>query len=138
VGGGKVAGILLETTGVANDRVVIGVGLNVGAPPEMDDPLSAKVCSLHEATGRITARYDHLYSIVRQIIDAVQAIDSVVPEFRRRCLLSGRPIRYSEGSVQRQGRCVGIDPQGALIVESEQTNHKLRSGEVHLIRQGRD
>ena len=137
-GGGKVAGILLETTGVANDRVVVGVGLNVGAPPEMDESgLAAKVCSLHEATGRITGRYDHLYSIVQQIMNAIQSIDSVIPEFKRRCLLTGKSIRYSEGGIQREGRCLGIDQEGALIVESETATQQLRSGEVHLIRHGR-
>jgi BirA family biotin operon repressor/biotin-[acetyl-CoA-carboxylase] ligase len=137
--GGKVAGILLETTGVANDRVVIGVGLNVGAPPEIESSSSsATVCSLHEATGRITGRYDHLYSLVQHLMNTVQEIDRVVPEFKSRCLLAGKTIRYLEGGVQREGRCLGIDDRGALIVESENETQILRSGEVHLIRHGRN
>lgn len=139
-GGGKVAGILLETAGSVGNRVIAGIGLNVGAPPELSAELSdslqaAPVCSLNQATGRNLKRYDCFVSLVRHLVTTLRAGDDVADEFRSRCMLSGEMIRFQERSVDREGLCMGIDDHGELIVQLETETRTLRSGEVQMIRQ---
>jgi BirA family biotin operon repressor/biotin-[acetyl-CoA-carboxylase] ligase len=136
VGGGKVAGILLETAGSVGNSVIAGIGLNVGAPPELSDSLqAAPACSLNQATGRNLKRYDCFVSLVQHLVTTLRAGDDVADEFRSRCMLSGEMIRFQEGSVDREGLCMGIDDHGELIVQLETETRTLRSGEVQMIRQ---
>ncbi len=137
-GGGKVAGVLLETSATISDRVVIGVGLNVGAPPGIHDAVTAApVRSLIETTGRNLGRYDCFASLVTQMMHAIADPD-ITGDFRSRCLLTGETIGFQEGAHQRRGLCRGIDDQGELIVQLENETRTIRSGEVQLIRPRRN
>ena len=136
VGGGKVAGILLETARSIDRNLIVGVGFNVGSPPEIDDSSqAAHVCSLNQATGRSLNRYDCFAALVKNLLSTLQETNMVVSEFKDRCMLSGQQIRFQERGVDRQGRCLGIDEQGELIVELETETKTLRSGEVQMVRQ---
>lgn len=136
VGGGKVAGILLETAGSIDRNVIVGIGINVGAPPEIEDSSqAAPVCSLNQATGRSLNRYDCFASLVQNLLSTLQETSMVVSEFKDRCMLSGQPIRFQERGVEREGLCLGIDEHGELIVEIESETKTLRSGEVEMVRQ---
>ena len=138
IGGGKVAGVLLETSANISDRVVIGVGLNVGAPPPINgSTTAAPVRSLIETTGRKLGRYDCFESIVTQIMAAIAEPD-ITSDFRSRCLLTGLTIGFQEGVHQREGLCHGIDDSGELIVQLEHETRTIRSGEVQLIRPRRN
>ena len=135
IGGGKVAGVLLETSANISNRVVIGVGLNIGAPPKINDSaMAAPVCSLVEATGRSMGRYDCFASVVSQMMTTLLDPDDITADFQSRCALTGEMIQFLEGSHPREGLCLGIDDQGELIVKLENETKTLRSGEVQLIR----
>ena len=135
VSGGKVAGVLLETHGTIENRIVIGIGLNVGAPPTVDNAtLPAPICSLTDATGRILNRYDCLASLVYQVLAATQELDEVVDEYRSRCMLTGQTIRFQRDGTDQMGQCLGVDSAGELIVQIHNETTQLRSGEVQMIR----
>ncbi len=104
IGGGKVAGILMEAsrtnvqdfqetgrtnvqdfqeTGRTNvqdfqengqTNVVIGVGVNVGEAPEVAMPGSPPARSIAEVTGRATDRYELLEPLVTEIIAALDCL----------------------------------------------------------------
>lgn len=136
VGGGKVAGILLETAGAPGRRVIVGVGFNVGSPPELKNSLHvAPVCSLNQATGRSLTRYDCFASLVQHVMASLNQTEDVVKEFRRRCMLTNHSIQFLHHGVEQQGLCLGIDDQGELIVDLETETVTVRSGEVQLVRQ---
>ncbi|MFK8114181.1 MAG: biotin--[acetyl-CoA-carboxylase] ligase [Rubripirellula sp.] len=135
-GGGKVAGILLETSPSAAKLVVVGVGVNISAAPDLSAEANPNpVCSLTQASGRLMARYDLLPTMVREILAAVSSSSQeVIDEFRRRCLLSGQTIQYQLGEATSEAKCLGISDAGELIVESDQGQRVLRSGEASLVR----
>jgi BirA family biotin operon repressor/biotin-[acetyl-CoA-carboxylase] ligase len=139
VDGGKVAGILLETSPSAIPEVVIGVGLNVGSRPDLgDDPNSQSVRSLQDTLQRTIHRYDLLAPVVTGIVETLTEIvanpNVVVDEFRQRCYLTGQTIRFQKGTASSQGKCVGINDEGELIVETEAGQTTLQSGEANLVR----
>jgi len=139
VGGGKVAGILLETVAGAADSVVVGVGVNVGSRPDLgDDPRAAETGDLSSAAGRSVHRYDLLPGMIEQMVRTIAEIDrnvdDLVAEFRSRCLLTGQTVTFQRGTVSCRGRCHGIGSRGELIVETAVGRESLTSGEAQLVR----
>ncbi|MGV3486148.1 MAG: biotin--[acetyl-CoA-carboxylase] ligase [Planctomycetaceae bacterium] len=137
--GGKVAGILIETSSAKRQALVIGVGLNVatdfGAEPSLSNAATTSICAL---TQRYPHRYQWLGECVQQVMTAVdeaaQQPQRIVQEHRQRCLLSNLPIRYLVGDQWQYGVCQGIDDRGALQVMVDHTLRRLTSGEVQQCR----
>jgi BirA family biotin operon repressor/biotin-[acetyl-CoA-carboxylase] ligase len=135
----KVAGILVEATPSNADAVVIGVGLNVatdfGQQGIMSDVAPVSICEL---TQRYPHRYQWLQECVGQVLDAIEESiefpQGIIQEHRRRCLLTGKPIRYMANGQWLTGQCEGIDDSGALVVRVGQELQRLRSGEVQQCR----
>ena len=139
LGGAKVAGILVEATQNATDARVIGVGINVGSSPDLRESSAAQpVTSLAAATGRPLSRYAFLDPVVRSVMESIADLaenaDSILHDFRRRCLLTDQSIRLSIGAKELAGSCRGVTDEGELILESESGQHTIRSGEASLIR----
>jgi BirA family biotin operon repressor/biotin-[acetyl-CoA-carboxylase] ligase len=137
IGGGKVAGILLETTQKAPEHVVIGVGMNVADAPDLGEE-AGSVRSVAQVVGRQVKRYELLYGVVLNIIRAIAEVDDfandLVAEFRSRCLLTGGLVRFRHGGHPCEGRCIGVSEDGELLVDTESGLQRLQSGEAHLVR----
>ncbi len=139
LGGGKVAGILLETNQNAADRIVIGVGVNVTESPDLgDDPTASDVQSVAQSVGRRVDRYELLEPIVTNIRQAIGLLDEnadeVVGEFRSKCLLTGQTVSFRDREGDNEGDCRGVTDDGELIVETAMGRRLLQSGEARLVR----
>lgn len=139
LGGGKVAGVLLETNQSVSDRIVIGVGVNVGEAPDLgDDPAAKHVQSVAQAVGRHVERYDLLEPIVVNIQQAFRLLDEdadeLIAEFRSKCLLTGQTVTFQERHNDNVGACRGVSDDGELIVETATGQRRLQSGEARLVR----
>ena len=139
VSGGKVAGILMETIQNAPRHVVVGVGVNINESPDLsDEPNANATRCLAETVGRQLDRYVLLGPIVTSILAAIaeldESADDIVGEFRTRCLLTGQPITFQDGSDRRHGMCQGITDEGELIVQTDRGVRRLHSGEARLVR----
>jgi BirA family biotin operon repressor/biotin-[acetyl-CoA-carboxylase] ligase len=139
VGGGKVAGVLVESVANRPDRVVIGIGLNVSTRlSAFADNLHAPARSLSDVGQYVKERYLWLPEVVRQVIAALRQLQAqpheLLEELRERCLLTGSPIRFRRGSGEAEGECVGIDEDGGLMVLVPDGLEILHSGEVWQVR----
>lgn len=139
ISGGKVAGILLETTPNASGRVVIGIGINVGPSPDLSlDPTAGSVRSIAEVIGRRVHRYELLVPILGNVVAAIadldRGADELLEEFRGRCLLTGHRVQFQQGVGTCQGDCQGVSDDGDLVVETDSGICRLQSGEAGLVR----
>lgn len=139
LGGGKVAGVLLETNQNTPDRIVIGVGVNVSASPDLgDDPAASQVQSVAQSVGRYVSRYELLEPIVANIQQAIELLDEhtdeLVGEFRSKCLLTGQTVSFQDRDGNNTGACRGVSDAGELIVETSTGQRLLQSGEARLVR----
>jgi BirA family biotin operon repressor/biotin-[acetyl-CoA-carboxylase] ligase len=125
VDGRKVAGILVEGR-PQEGWAVLGMGVNVTAfPPELADRATCIVDAGGQAT--VDATLDALLYALRARI--TQAADELLAAWRERDALAGRPIAWEpDGS----GTAVGVDDQGALLVDTPGGRVALDAGEVHL------
>jgi BirA family biotin operon repressor/biotin-[acetyl-CoA-carboxylase] ligase len=131
VAGSKAGGILAESR-LAEGRlehVVLGVGVNLGAPPP-DVPEAGAVDAGDE---------DLLAAFLRAFARGYRPAepgfaDAVVTTYRERCATLGRRVRATttDGTTVR-GEAVDVDGTGGLVVRTEEGLAVVRFGAVeHL------
>jgi BirA family biotin operon repressor/biotin-[acetyl-CoA-carboxylase] ligase len=122
--GRKVCGILIESPPRCNDRLVVGIGLNVNnsvasAPPD----LALRATSLRDCAA---VEFDLADVLVRVLGRIERALDEfrqggwtrVAARWRALCLLTGRCITIHCGTQSTTGTCLGIEDDGALLLQT--------------------
>ena len=143
--GGKVAGVLSESSWVGDclSALILGIGLNVApsAVPPDDWPGHGvrpfPATSLESELGESLSRLDLLHDILETILAWLPALES--PGFLRAWerALAFRDqmvwIDQSDRSEPLRGRLIGLGADGCLRLESE-TGEEIfvRTGDVHL------
>jgi len=144
VGRRKLAGILAEGVsgwrpeGAPSHRplkVVLGFGINVAAtafPPE----LASRVTSLQAELGRPIDRAKvcagALAALSRRYEDLVAGrFDAILSRWRARAPLSeGHRVRWRDGDRDRAGTTMGVDDDGALLVQAGDQVERIVAGIV--------
>lgn len=132
--GRKLAGILteIEQEGGRLRCAVIGLGLNVNTAFR-GTPLEASAVSLSEACGRslaVDAVRDAFLAHFEARYRRFRAGESPFPAWQQHLEPLGRRVRVrltdAEGDEGLVGYAIGVNPQGALLVQDE-------SGHIHTI-----
>lgn len=139
----KVAGVLIERVDppVSEPTIenkpflIIGVGLNVGSSPQLDE---SPTTSLVEATGRLISQGDVLSELIPGLIERLGELPhgtgDVLNAFRTRCVLTSRRVRCVVDGQPIEGICQGIADCGELLVQTPAGLRQCRSGEVTRVR----
>ena len=135
VEGRKLCGILVEAPQGGAAGVVIGVGLNVNnsfalAPSE----LQTTATSLSDCHGHALDREAVLSRSLSEILQAIGRLDEspelLQEEWASRCYLAGRIVHLETPRGRTIGLCLGIDSDGALLLQSENGPSRHTSGVV--------
>jgi BirA family biotin operon repressor/biotin-[acetyl-CoA-carboxylase] ligase len=131
VDGKKLAGILIDV--LPSGRHVVGIGLNVNNPlADAPDDVRARATSLCELADRPLDRtavlVDLLTNIRQTVREATHAPEALGERFAQLCQQIGRELTIEVGSKRTTGRCAGIAPDGALILETASGWQKFYSG----------
>jgi BirA family transcriptional regulator, biotin operon repressor / biotin---[acetyl-CoA-carboxylase] ligase len=141
-GGRKLCGVLAETTETERGRAcVLGVGINLTAgayPPE----LRAHATSVEEAAGTMPDREAVLAALLRALarryeqLHAPGGASRIVNDWAESSsYAAGRRVRVSLGDETFEGTTRGLEPDGALRVETNTGEIKtVRAGEVASLR----
>ena len=132
IGGAKLAGILLEGEGAA---VVVGIGVNLAAAPELKDRRTVALSAFGPAPDRDT----FATALARQFVIELErwrnfGIEPVV----RRWLAAGHPpgtaLQVGEpGTEPLAGTFAGLTADGALqLTLADGTTRTIHAGEVRL------
>jgi BirA family biotin operon repressor/biotin-[acetyl-CoA-carboxylase] ligase len=127
----KLAGLLVE---VNADTVVIGVGLNRRISPHMPQALREAAAALDgdlsifqtQAAVLTTLRH-HLQAFEQGYFAQQRA------RWMSLCGHMGQTITVRDSGVDRSGRCVGIDIDGALLLETPSGVQRVMSGDVGIL-----
>ena len=136
----KLGGILIETQmGAANPETparrwcVVGVGLNLRTP-QINTPGLAPV-GWSEVTGEAAPHgSDILQACMAALVPALRAFElhgfaPLAERFAQRDALKGQTVTLSDGRV---GTALGVDAQGALLVQTAQGLQAVHSAEVSV------
>jgi len=133
--GRKLAGILIETTEIADGSgrrcVIVGIGLNLRPPP--GDGLRTPPACLQDVDERLdgpAALLRYALPLVRTLLGfAESGFAPFQARFDRRDHLKGRAVTLSNGV---QGTARGVDDDGALRVQTAQGVQRITSAEVSV------
>lgn len=133
----KLAGILVEA--LPGNRLVIGIGLNANnrlasAPPEVRD-LAIALCDL---TGGLHDRTQLLIDLINQLRDELTTLaedpDAIGEQADELCLQRGDWLTIDTGQETVEGRCFGIEADGALLLETATGPRRFYAG---VLRRGK-
>lgn len=139
----KLGGILVELAGDAlgPSLAIIGVGLNVRLPAATRFAIDQPVTDLADVSlGRSVDRnvllaraLDELAKVLAEF--AERGFAPLRPAWQRRHALQRKPVRIAlpDGGSAR-GEVVGVDADGALVLDSNGRRFRFLSGEVSLVR----
>jgi BirA family biotin operon repressor/biotin-[acetyl-CoA-carboxylase] ligase len=137
----KIAGILLERPALHLNRLVVGIGVNVnnslqGAPATLQETSN----SFCDATGRHLSLPDLLITTLNSLVEQYAALAEgqlpLLDRWNAHCILRGQAVNVESGKRQMTGVCRGVDPEGALVVQTDAGLETFASGSVRKIRPG--
>ncbi len=133
---GKLGGILIETQGHAglSRQVVVGVGLNIEAPPTLPDPRNP-VAWMRQLDDAATAPAT-LTLAATALVGALKLFElrgfaAFARRFEARDLLRDRAVVTTRPDLA-EARAQGVDEDGALLLRDARGLHRLDSGEVSV------
>ncbi len=121
VGERKLAGVLVEV--LPDGRHIVGVGLNVNdraidAPAELRE----RVGTLRDLTGRLHELTPLLVDLLTRLESRLRELaaesSSLGSRFNELCLQRGRQLTLYIGDRTVTGQCVGIAPDGGLLLDT--------------------
>lgn len=140
LGEGKLAGILIETQGdvLSGASAVIGIGLNLSATPDLPRQAGVPVASLSDVVARLPERNGLLLAILAALDAALSRFDAegfapFAQDWMRLHAFQNREVAiHGAHGLVRLGRVLGVDPVGALLLETTEGVDIIHSGEVSL------
>jgi BirA family biotin operon repressor/biotin-[acetyl-CoA-carboxylase] ligase len=138
----KLCGILAETIETEMGRaVIVGIGINLddrAFPPELKETAT----SISTLTGRVPDTERLLQSLIRaierhyEILQSAKGEEEIVGEWSRRSSYAqGRRVSVSLDEESFEGRTSGLEPDGALRVETDQGDIRIiHAGDVTSLR----
>ena len=141
--GRKICGILTE--GVTDietgeiSSIICGIGINVRTtrfPGDVGDVASSLFPDGEKKGIRsrlVAEAYNELMEICNKLPD-----HSYMEEYRRRSIVLGKEIRYTDHGDWKNARVYGIDEDGGLMVDTEEGKRTLHSGEITIRVQKQD
>jgi BirA family transcriptional regulator, biotin operon repressor / biotin---[acetyl-CoA-carboxylase] ligase len=141
MGGKKVCGILVES-GVKGDKleyVVIGIGINVNITmDQFPAELQEKASTLKEIIGDDV----DLVELLRDLIYFLEIlygrfiegeIDHILEKWSERSSTLGKQVRIQTSGGSMEGKALGVDQTGALMLKIDGSLHRIDVGDVeHL------
>lgn len=136
----KLGGILTELGFSGDGNVswaVVGIGINCGhTPQDFPKDIRGIAASLSMAANRPIAPLEVaacLIPALEQMAENLWDAKAIMERYRKSCITLGQPIRLLRGDVQRTGKALQVEDDGALTVEfSDGCIETVASGEVSV------
>jgi BirA family biotin operon repressor/biotin-[acetyl-CoA-carboxylase] ligase len=132
----KLAGVLIE---LSSDRrgtqAIIGIGLNLEAPSG-DFPMP--VTGLNQASSLALDRHAVLAAILASLVGileklTVEGFFCLKSKWQHYHAWQGQMVQIlADGAAPQVGRCLGVDDDGALLLETGAGIERIHSGDVSL------
>lgn len=129
--GRKIGGILTQASSGPGGHLIVGIGLNVAQTQADLGELEATATSLALAGLRVD-RLAALAALARGVAAVFAGpAEAILDEWRARSTLLGRRVRISRvGEDAVRGLAAGLEPDGALRVETAYGPVRILTGEV--------
>lgn len=138
--GKKCVGILVECpSNTATLSLAIGIGMNVNnsftdAAPELRETATSLIDMLEEPCDRTEVMIECLRHIEQRIDDHVHRRETLIDQWRAYSFLTGQTVEVEAPGQVIGGTCIGIDEDGALLLEEDGRVQRCMAGHVRVAR----
>ncbi len=127
----KLAGVLVES--LPDGQLFIGLGVNTNNTLEdAPDALRCEVVTLRDLTGRPQPHGEFLFALITQLETAMEQLtqdeDDLTRRWNERCAHHNHRVTLQCIDQSVTGRCCGIAPSGALLLETGDGVKTFHSG----------
>jgi BirA family biotin operon repressor/biotin-[acetyl-CoA-carboxylase] ligase len=130
IGGKKVCGVLIETSG---ESAVIGIGVNVNGSLARQPELAVRATTLEDEAGHLLSREGLAAAILLALAKHYEAMrsqgdagrEAVRIAWRDRLITLGAEVRVDQGQTQMTGWAEDVAEDGALIVRRDDGSRAL-------------
>ncbi len=139
--GKKISGILTEASfkGESVEYIVLGIGINVNnSKGDLTDEVAENSISIREITGEKVDRAELLRNVLYSM-DLAYAkmlsgqLENILDEWSRRSSTIGSTVRIKTANRTIEGKAIGVDQTGALIIKQSVGLGRVSAGEcTHL------
>ncbi|KUM53923.1 bifunctional biotin--[acetyl-CoA-carboxylase] ligase/biotin operon repressor BirA [Rheinheimera sp. EpRS3] len=138
IDGKKLCGILVELAGQAHAGcdVIIGIGMNIRLPQQALDNIDQQYIDLTIASGQVIERNLLVVLLQKQLMTLLTqftntGFSSFVDEFNQYNQYRDKAVKLI-GNTEIKGTCLGVDQQGALLIETAAGVQAYFGGELSL------
>ena len=122
--GEKIIGILIEIINKPsqNPYVIIGIGINVNMKEDVSGEITKKWCSLANIAGSDIDRSKLCVKIIDKLTGYLdkfnkQGFPYFIDAWNKLDILANQEIKVMSGNVEYQGKAIGVDQEGNLLIE---------------------
>lgn len=137
--GNKIAGILVELIPGRGKTpaAVIGIGLNLALPDDANIPGQPGVTALAHEIGTNVDANDLLARLLVRLNDLLQSyaqggFRSLRGAWQQRNAFAELPVSILDDESETFGICVGVDDDGALLLDTDHGRIRIIAGDVSL------
>ncbi|SRR5712692_1487081 len=130
----KLAGILIETkiSGPELVYTIVGIGVNVNLTAEELPTGATSIFLVRKKRLSLEKTLSSILTVLERHYETLRDESAVVDDWWEHCAHRMKPVIVETRSDKIRGKCVGVNPDGSIIIQTEQGNVTVPDGTLRL------
>jgi BirA family transcriptional regulator, biotin operon repressor / biotin---[acetyl-CoA-carboxylase] ligase len=130
----KLAGILIETkiSGPKLVYAIVGIGLNVNLTAEEMPTGATSIFLVKKKRSSLEKTLSSILAVLERHYETLRDESAVVGDWWKRCAHRMKPVIIETGDGKIRGKCVGVNPDGSIIIQTDRANVTVPDGTLRL------
>ncbi len=130
----KLAGILIEAkiSGPELVYAIVGIGLNVNLTAEQLPTGATSIFLVKKKRFSLEKTLSSILTVLERHYENLRDESAVVGDWWKHCAHRMKPVIIETGNGKIHGKCVGLNPDGSIIIQTEQGNVTVPDGTLRL------
>jgi BirA family biotin operon repressor/biotin-[acetyl-CoA-carboxylase] ligase len=130
----KLAGILIETkiSGPELVYAIVGIGLNVNLTAEQLPTGATSIFLVKKKRFSLEKTLSSILTVLERHYETLRDESAVVSDWWKHCAHRMKPVTIETGNGEIRGKCVGVNLDGSIIIQTEHGNVTVPGGTLRL------
>ena len=130
----KLAGILIETkvSGQGLDFAIVGIGLNVNLTEKELPRGASSIFLVRKKRFSLEKTLGSILTILAGHYETLGDEKAVVADWWEHCAHRMKPVAIDTDKGKVSGKCVGVNPDGSIIIRTDHENVTVPDGTLRL------
>jgi len=130
----KLAGILIETkiSGPEVVYAIVGIGLNLNLSAEQLPTGATSIFLVKKKRFSLEKTFSSILTVLERHYETSRDESAVVGDWWEHCAHRMKPVIIETGNGKIRGKCLGVNPDGSIIIQTEQGNITVPDGTLRL------